>query len=194
MVVVPKKDRSIRICDDHTRLNEDVQPERYQQPLAEEVFSKLAGEKYFTTMDVAARFWQIPFNASLSELTTPITPFGRFKFTHLPFSLSSGPEVFQRAMQHVLQKVDGVPCFIDDILIWGSSKEEKDKRFHQVMQQLMLCNVRLQPDKCTFHQSSITYYEHTLTQKGVAVSSERLRAITEMKLPASWEEVTRLLG
>ena len=194
MVVVPKKDRSVRICVDYTRLNEDVQPERYQLPLSEEIFSKLAGAKYFTTLDAAAGFWQIPLHASSSDLTTFITPFGRFRFTRLPFGLSSGPEVFQRAMQHVLQKRDGVACFIDDILIWGSSKEEHDKRLRQVMERLRVCNVRLQPEKCKFRQSSITYYGHTLTQKGVAVSRDRLRAITEMKRPASKEEVRRLLG
>ena len=89
----------------------------------------------------------------------------------MPFGLGYGPEVFHRALQHVLQKIDKWCCvFIDDILIWGSSKEEHDKRLRQVMEPLRVCNVRLQPEKCKFRQSSIAYYGHTLSQKRVAVS------------------------
>lgn len=87
MVVVPKKDQSVRICVDYTRLNEDIQRERYQLPLAEEIFSRLSGATYFTTPDAASGFWQIPLDDSSSDLTTFLTPFGRFKFTRLPFGL-----------------------------------------------------------------------------------------------------------
>ena len=108
MVVVQMKDHSLRICVDYTRLNEDIQRERYHLPLAKEIFSKLSGAKYFTTLDAASGFWQIPLDDSYSDLTTFITPFGRFNFTRLPFGLSSGPEVFQKAMQQVLCGLNGV--------------------------------------------------------------------------------------
>ena len=87
----------------------------------------------------------------------------------------------------------GVACFLDDIPIWGSSKEEHGKRLRQVMEWLRACNFRLQPEKCNCRQSSITNYRR-ITQKGVAVGSDRLHSITEMKRPASKEKVRRLLG
>ena len=194
MVVVPKKDHSVRICVDYTRLNEDIQRERYHLLLAKEIFSKLSGAKYFTTLDAASGFWQIPLDDSSSDLTTFITPFGRFKFTRLPFGLSSGPEVFHKAMQQVLCGLNGVDCFIYDILVWGSTKEEHDRRLRQVLERLRVGNVRLQPRKCRFRQSSVTYYGHTLSGKGIEVSGDKFRAITEMKRPESKEEVRRLLG
>ena len=127
MVVVPKKYRLVQICVDYTLLNEDVQRERYQLPSAEEIFSKLAGTKYFTTLNAATGFRQIPLDASSLDLIIMIWIYyalWQVWFICLPFGLSSGLDVFQRAMQHVLRKIDGVACFIDGILIWGSSKEE----------------------------------------------------------------------
>ena len=138
-----------------SRLNEDIQRDRYHLPLAEEIFSKLSGAQYLTTLDAASGFWQIPLDDSSSDLTTFITPFGRFKFTRLPFGLSSGPEVFHKAMQQVLSGLDGLDCFIDDILIWGSTKEEHDRTLR--LERLRIGNVRLQPRKCRFRQSSVTY-------------------------------------
>ena len=99
MVVVPKKDGTVGICVDYTRLNQSVQREHYQLPLAEEIFAKVQGAKFFSTLDAAAGFWQISLEPSSSDLTTFITPCGRYRFTRLPFGLSSGPEVFHKAMQ-----------------------------------------------------------------------------------------------
>ena len=72
MVVVPKKDGSVRICVDYTKLNRSVKRERFQLPLAEDIFAKLRGAKFFTILDAASGFWQIPLTDG-SELTTFIT-------------------------------------------------------------------------------------------------------------------------
>ena len=122
-----KKDGSVRICVDYTKLNRAVKRERFQLPLSEEIFAKLRGAKFFTVLDAASGFWQIPITQR-SEFTTFIIPFGRYQLTRLPFGISPGLEIFHRAMQHVLQDLDDVDCFIDDVLIWGVIAEEHDKR------------------------------------------------------------------
>ena len=133
MVIVPKKNGGVRICVDYTKLNRSIQRERFQLPLADEVFGKLKGAQFFTTLDAAAGFWQIPLAGESSALTALITPFGRYRFTRLPFGLSSGPEVFHKAMLRVLEGLDGTDCFINDVLVWGSTKEEHDRlRSHGV--------------------------------------------------------------
>jgi hypothetical protein len=117
MVVDPKKNGTVRICVDYTKLNRSVQRERYQFPRAEEIFVKLKGAKRYATLDAAAGFCQIPLTESCSELKTFITPFGRYRFKRLPFGLLSGPEVFHRVMKHVLEGIEGVDCFINDVLV-----------------------------------------------------------------------------
>ena len=193
MVVVPKKDGSVRICVDYTKLNRSVKRERFQLQLAEDIFAKLRGAKFFTILDAASGFWQIPLTDG-SELTTFITPFGRYRFTRLPFGISSGPEVFHREMQHVLQNLEGVDSFIDDVLIWGATIEEHDIRLRQVLDRFRSKGVRLQPSKCKFRCSEVHYYGHGLNGSGVTVDDNRVKAILDMKQPENAEELRRFMG
>jgi transposase InsO family protein len=194
MVIVPKKDGSVRICVDFTKLNQSVQREQFQLPLAEEIFANLHGAKYFTTLDAASGFWQIPLTESCSPLTTFITPFGRFRFTRLPFGISSGPEVFHRSMRQVLERIEGADCFRDDILVWGATKEEHDARLHKVLEKLRVSNVKLQPSKSVFRRKEVTYYGHVISESGVKPDERKVKAIVEMKPPNNREELRRLMG
>ena len=187
-----KKYGSVRICVYYTKLNRVVKRERFQLPLAEEIFAKLRGAKFFTVFDAASGFWQIPINQG-SEFTTFITPFGRYQFIRLPFGIS-GPEGFHRAMQHVLQDLDGVDCFIDDVIIWGATKEEHDRRLRQVLDRFGSKGVRLQPAKFMLRRSEVHYYGHALNGSGVTSDENRVKAILEMKQPGSPEELRRFLG
>jgi hypothetical protein len=132
-VVVSKKDGTVRVCVDYTRFNGSVQRENYQLPLAEEIFAKGGDAKFFSTLDAAAGFWQILLESSSSELTTLITSLGRYRFERLPFGLSSGPEVFHKAMQETLWDIEGTDCFIDDVLVCGATSEEHDRRLRRVL-------------------------------------------------------------
>ena len=102
-------------------------------------------------------------------MLTFITPFGRFRFTSLPFGISSGPEVFHLAMQQVLQGLNGVACFVDDVLdiVWGATCEEHDELLRLVLDRFKATGERLQPGKCTFRSSAVRYCGHVLTESGL---------------------------
>ena len=130
----------------------------------------------------------------LYNLTTFITPFGRFRFTRLPFGISSGPEVFHRAMQQVLQGLCGVDCFIDDVLVWGTTREEHDERLRLVLDRCKANGVRLQPEKCMFRSSTVRYCGHVLTENGPKVDWDKVKAVSNMNKPTNREELRRFLG
>ena len=66
-VPVLKKDGKVRICVAFTELNQCVQRERFQLPVAEDLFAKMHGARYFTTLNAASGFWQIPLSPRLFE-------------------------------------------------------------------------------------------------------------------------------
>ena len=111
MVPVLKKNGQIRVCVDLSELNKAIKRERFQIPVAEEIFARMKGAVFFTVLDATSGFWQIPLSEDSSLMTTFKTPFGRFRFTRLPFGITSGPEVFQRVMQQMLMGVEDVDCF-----------------------------------------------------------------------------------
>ena len=92
MVPVMKKNGNVRVCIDFSELNKSIRRERFQIPVAEEIFSMMQGARFFTILDAESGFWQIPLSDESSILTTFITPFGCFRCKRLPFGIFSGPD------------------------------------------------------------------------------------------------------
>ncbi len=108
MVVVPKQEGNVRICVDLTKLNASVCRERVMLPSMEYILAQIGEAKYFSKLDANSGFWQIELDPESSELTTFITPFGRYRFKRLPFGITSGPEHFQRRMSELLQGLEAL--------------------------------------------------------------------------------------
>lgn len=121
--IVEKPDGSLRVCIDPIPLNECIRREHYQIPSSEEIFSRLSDKKVFTVLDLKNGFWQLRLDKESSELTTFMTPFGRFKFNRMPFGINSAPEVFMKKMIALFGDIEGVEIFFDDIVIGGKDKE-----------------------------------------------------------------------
>ena len=143
MGVVPKKSGSIRICVDFRCLNESVRRETHPLPKIDNTLAQLAGATVFSKIDANSGFWQIPLDESSRELTTFITPFGRYHFSRLPFGITSAPEHFQRQMETILTGQEGVLCHIDDVLIFGRTQQEHDARLHAALQAIQSAGVTL---------------------------------------------------
>ena len=113
---------------DLKKLNINIQHERFVLPTLEDVTSKLLEAKVFSCLDAASGFYQIPLAEESQELTTFITPSGRYCFRRLPFGITSAPEIFMRKMKEVLEGLDGVFVYMDDILVYGKDVIEQNNR------------------------------------------------------------------
>ena len=112
--------------------NESVQREFHPLPRVEETLAQLTGAQVFSKLDANSGFWQIPLATKSHLLTTFITPFGRYCFNVLPFGITSAPELFQHRMSLLLQRLPGVVCMMDDVLIFGKDQGEHDARLETV--------------------------------------------------------------
>ena len=194
MVVVPKKSGAIRICVDYRPLNESVLREVHPLPTVEENLSKLAGATVFTKLDSNCGFWQIPLEESSRDLTTFITPFGRFWFNKLPFGINSAPEHFQRRINKMLTGLKGVIVHIDDVLVYGKTQGEHDDRLHAVLKRIESAGGTLNKDKCEFSKETLTFLGHVVGKQGVSSDPDKTRAIVEMEEPKTLKELRRFMG
>ena len=173
----PEVPRKVRICVDLTKLNESVCREKHDLPSVDQTLGQLAGAKIFTKLDANSGFWQVTLSPDSEELTTFITPFGRYCFRRLPFGITSAPEYYQRKMQEILQDLDGVLCLMDDIIIFGATQSEHDERVDRVLKRLEKYRVTLNIGKCAFSKPSITYLGHVVSAEGPFwVTLEKLKA------------------
>ena len=81
-----------------------------------------------------------------------MTPFGRYFFRHLPFGISLAPEVFQRTMENIFGDIEGVECYMDDILVHADGMEEHHRRLDQALNRLAHAGLKLNREKCLFRK------------------------------------------
>ena len=194
MVVVPKKNGEVRICVDLKPLNKSLLHETYPLPKVDDILAQLTGAKIFTKLDANSGFWQVPLSASSRLLTTFITPMGRYCFNKLPFGISSAPELFQRRMTEILTGLPGVVCQMDDILIFGKTQTEHDQHLEAVLQRIQDANGTLNPPKCEFSKSKLTFLGHVIDADGIHADPAKAQAIVQMSPPTNTTELRRFLG
>lgn len=167
IVPVLKPSGQVRICIDFTHLNTSVRRERYVLPTVEETLDQLGAVAMSSKLDANSGFHQIRFSPSCQELTTFITPIGRFCFTPLPFGITSAPEYFQKRMSEVLSGLPGVLNLIDDVLVLGKGHAEHDADLHKTLKRLEQTGATLNKAKCVFSTRELTFLECIISRHGV---------------------------
>ena len=194
MVPVVKPNGKIRTCVDLRKLNEAVKRERYILPTLEDVAPKLAGAKVFCKLDASSGYWQIPLHPDSTKLTTFITPMGRFCFRRLPFGITSAPEIFQHRMTSLLKDQEGTAAIQDDIIVYGRSVEEHDKRLQEVFEIIAKSGLKLNEKKCEIRKSKICYFGSVISEQGVSPDPDKVRAIQELPPPQNVSQLRQILG
>ena len=194
MVPVIKKSGQIRICVDYKKLNLAVKRQMYMLPNLEDIAPKLAGSSVFSSLDAASGYFQIPLESSSKLLTTFMTPFGRFCFRRVPMGISSAPEIFQRKMSELLAEHDGCEVIMDDIIIYGKTREEHDERLAAVLKTIKESGLKLNKAKCQFHKSELKYFGHIVGKEGIKPNPEKVEAVKNLKAPTNVSELRTTLG
>ena len=163
-------------------------------PTTEQTLAKLAGAKVVTKLDANSGFWQRKLSSKSKLLTTFITPWGRYCYKRLPFGISSAPEHFQKVMQEILAGLEGVECQMDDILVFGDTYEQHDKRLEAVFRRLEENGVTLNLDKCEFAKEKAAFLGHLIGKDGIEADPSKVEAIGQMKAPADVSELRHFLG
>ena len=159
---------------DLKHLNQNVRQEFHPLPRVEETLAQLTGVRVFTKLDANSGFWQIPLARKSRLLTTFITPFGRYCFHKLPFSITSAPELFQRRMSSVLSGLLGVVCLMDDVLVFGKNQIEHDENLHTVLKRLSSAGVTY---KCEFSKPELKFLGHIVNEHGIQADPDKTKAI-----------------
>ena len=149
IVPVPKKDGKVRVCGDYkVTVNQCLHVDQYPLPKPSDLFATLANGKAFTKIDLSQAYQQMVLDEESAKSLTINTHLGLYQYTRLPFGVASAPAMFQRAMDIILQGVEGVICYIDDILVTGATDEEHLDRLEEVLKRLKEYGLRAKKSKC----------------------------------------------
>jgi len=189
IVNVLKPDGSLRICLDPTELNKNIKQEHFSLPTPTEIFAKLSKSRVFTTLDAKSGFLQLELDQDSSYLTTFVTPFGRYRFLRLPYGISSSPEIFCHTITDIFEDIEGVECYVNDLLIHAPTETEHDVILRQVLDRCKQRDLRLNENKCTFRQIELKYLGGV-----IKADPAKIQAIVDIPQPKNIDDLRRLLG
>ena len=195
IVLVPKKDGSVRFCVDYRRVNEVSQFDAYPMPRVDELLDRLGTARFFTTLDLTKGYWQIPLSPESKEKSAFSTPYGLYQFVTLPFGLFGAPATFQRLMDRVLRPHAAyAAAYIDDVVIHSDSWAEHVRRVAAVLESLRQAGLTANPKKCAVGRRDIRYLGFYLGGGQVRPQVDKTAAIATCPMPKSKKEVRRFLG
>ena len=196
IVLVRKKNGSLRMCVDYRKLNAKTVRDAYPLPRIEESFDALQGASWFSTLDLASGFNQIGVTEEDKAKTAFITPFGLFEYNRMPFGLCNAPACFARLMQACLneQIFQILLVYLDDILIFSKTFEEHLERLEMVLKRLREHGLKLKLEKCTFLRRRVTYLGHEVSGGGIAPDPQKIAVVQEWPVPQTVKELRTFLG
>mmetsp|Transcript_2979 Transcript_2979/g.8067 ORF Transcript_2979/g.8067 Transcript_2979/m.8067 type:complete len:250 (+) Transcript_2979:1-750(+) len=165
-------------------------------PRADMLFDALKGAQYFTALDLRSGYHQIRINEADVPKTAFVTPFGQYQFKVLSFGFANAPATFQAVMNKTFSDMlyKGVLVYLDDILVYGRSKSEHNKRLESVLQLLDQHKFFVNASKCDFERTSLKYLGHIISADGIRVDPSKIDVVQKWPAPTSVTGVRQFLG
>ncbi|GAU31738.1 hypothetical protein TSUD_146250 [Trifolium subterraneum] len=134
--------------------------------------------------------------ASVKERTAFITPWGTFCYKVMPFGLTNAGATYQRGMTTLFHDMmhKEIEVYVDDMIVKSGTEEEHVEYLLKMFQRLRKYRLRLNPNKCTFGVRSGKLLGFIVSQKGIEVDPDKVRAIREMPAPQTEKQVRGFLG
>ena len=197
IVLVRKKDNSLRFCIDFRRLNARTVPDAYSIPRVDETFDSLAGSKFFSKLDLRSGYWQVPIREEDKFKTAfSVGPLGFYECNRMAFGLTNAPSTFQRMIERCMGVHNLRDCliFLDDIIVFSKTFEDHCEKLEAVFECLKKHNLKLKGSKCEFFRDRVQYLGHIVSASGVETDADKISALKDWPVPTNVKEVRKFLG
>lgn len=196
IVVVRKRNGTIRMCIDYRVLNSRTVPDQYTTPCIDDALNALSGSQWFSVLDLRSGYYHIAMSDEDKEKTAFICPLGFFEFERMPQGISGAPATFQRLMERAVGDMNllQVLVYLDDLIIFGRTLEEHEERLLKVLDRLSEVGLKLSMDKCQICLPRVKYLGHIVSADGVEPDPEKIKAVTDWPQPTNLKTLQSFLG
>ena len=189
--MVKKANGKWRICVDFTSLNRVCPKDSYPLPQIDTLVDSTARHELLSFMDVFSGYNQIKMSEEDKERTSFVTSQGLFGYKVMPFGLKNAGATYQRLMNKMFTHQIGrnVQVYIDDMLVKSLHEDDHLDDLQEAFDTLRSYNMKLNPSKCMFGVTAEKFLGFMVSQRGIEVNPEKVRAIMELWPPRTAKEV-----
>ena len=179
VLLVKKKDETMRLCVDYRQLNKVTIKNRYPLPRIDDLMDQLVGACVFSKIDLRSGYHQIRVKPEDVPKTAFRTRYGHYEYLVMPFGVTNAPGVFMDYMNRIFHPyLDSfVVVFIDDILVYSKTKEEHEEHLRVVLQTLKDNRLYAKLSKCDFWLEEVSFLGHVISKGGIIVDPSKVEAV-----------------
>lgn len=197
VVLVRKKDSSLRFCIDLRELNKRTIKDAYTLPRVDDMLDSLVHSKYFSKLDLRSGYWQVELAENDKEKTAfSVGRLGFYQCERMPFGLTNAPSTFQRLMETCMGDLNLKECliFLDDVLIFSQTFDEHINRLEACFERLETHGLKLKPSKCEFFSNHVSYLGYVVSSQGIHTDPEKIAPLTTWPVPVGIKTLRTFLG
>jgi len=196
VVLVPKQNGKLRFCVDFRQLNKVTEADAYPLPRIDTALESLNGSTFYSSLDLAAGYWQIKLEPESCKYTAFVCTEGLFEFVVLPFGLHDAPAAFQRLMDNVLAdlKYRELLWYLDDVLCFSKTFDSHLAALETVFRRFAKAGLMLRPEKCKFLRTKTKFLGHIVSAEGISVDNSKVDAVADFPVPTNRSSLRSFLG
>jgi hypothetical protein len=122
--IIPKKNGAVRFISDVRKLNEMLKRKPYPIHKIAQMLEELEEFAYATSLDLNMGYYTIKLDYDAQKLSTIVTPFVKYQYLRLPMGISCSPDIFQEKISDLMQHLNFVRTYLDDLLVISCSTFE----------------------------------------------------------------------
>ncbi len=195
IVLVRKKNGSVRFCVDFRKLNNITTKDAFPIPRIDDIFDHLSQAEYYSTIDFKSGYFQVGLDPKDRPKTAFSTRDQHYQFTVLPQGVTNGPPAFQRIVGQILgpTRWQHSLAYLDDVIIYSPTFNQHLIHLDDILGRLNDANFRLNVEKCYIARTSIDYLGHHIEHSNIKPNADNIRALLETPQPTTAKEAFRFV-
>lgn len=197
VVLVKKKDDTLRLCIDYRELYKKIVRDHYPLSLIDDQIDRLWGAVVFSTLDLRNGFFHVPVDEASVKYTSFVIPTGQYEFLRTPFGLCISPPVFQRYVIFIFRNLiqsGYLLAYMDDLIVVAANVDKGLLRLNTVLQVVAENGLDIKWSKCQFLKDSIDYLGYRIRFNEVSPSEAKTLAVPKFPMPRTVKAVQSFLG